>query len=845
MLNFYLRLLKRQSRLPAMRLFALALALACGVTFCMTLLSDRVSLLLTQQSQQALGADLIFESSSPLKPEQQQLIQAYPAEHIAHTLIFRTMAQAKGDFILSSVKAVSGTYPLKGQLEISDGLYQPARTASSGPRPGEVWLEDRILNSLSLNVGEQLQIGDQTFLIRQVLVHEPDKANNFYSFIPRILMHLDDVAATGVVQPGSRVTYNVLLERDKKKPNLLNALQQALSATLEPNQKFVSLDARNQTLALTLNKAYQFLMITALLAVLLGAVGVALVSYQYAAEMTYQYAVLRCLGLRGTALRLAVILPFLSVTLVAIIIGLILGGGVHLVIVRSLAGVLSETLPAPGMTPWLLSILTALFMVLSFAWPFLIGLVRTPPKQLLMPKEIRPQKLLPATLSMTLGCLLLVYLNLQSLLLSSALVLGLVVYIGLALLLMALVFKLLQAAKVFKTPQLMLSLRLFKSNQRMNTLQIIAIALTFFSLALIQTLRDDLITSWQAKVPEQAPNYFVINVFEEEREALQQALTQRQLPASPMYPVVRGRLIKVNATDVALLAAGNQRAQSAIDRDLSLTWANALPVENRIVTGQWWASGDEPEYIQALNADDHNALPGVSIEQGLAQNLGVKLGDVLSFVIETRTLKARVSSIRKLSWESFTPNFYMMFEPGALDSFTSTYLASFYVAGDKKITLPELMRQFPSASFFDVDFLLKRIRKMIAQVSFAVEVILYFALFASLVVFVAIEMILHNSRLYNNGVLKALGATSGMITRFYRLQLLLTGLLAGLLAYGLNTIVAYITTVWVLDSHWVFNPKTVLLCLLLTPLMVYIAGLYSIYRLQKASTKTVLNESVS
>lgn len=843
MLSFYLRLLKRQSRLPAIRLFALALALACGVTFCITLLSDRVESLLAKQSQEILGADLIFESSSPLKPQQLQLIQAYPGG-VARTLVFRTMAQANGDFLLSSVKAVSDTYPLKGQLEISDGLFQEPRAVRFGPARGEVWLEDRILNSLLLKVGDQLIIGEKSFLIRQVLLHEPDRANNFYSFTPRILMHLDDVAATGIVQPGSRVKYNVLLAQYERRPQLLNALQEALGFTLEPNQGFISIERSNQSLAATLNKAYQFLMITALIAVLLGAVGVALVSYQYAAEMTYQYAVLRCLGLRGVALRAAVIAPFLSFTVLAIVSGLMLGGSVHMLIVNSLADVLPDNLPAPGLKPWLLSSLTALFMALSFAWPFLISLVRTPPKQLLMPKEVRPQKLLPAALSMAFGCLFLVYLNLQSLVLSAVLLLGLAVYIVLALLILALVFKLLQASKRFKTPQLMLSLRLFKSNQTMNSLQIMAIGLTFFSLALIQTLRDDLISSWQAKVPEQAPNYFVINVFEEEREALQQALTQRQLPASPMYPVVRGRLIKVNEQQVSSLIANNSRAKSAVDRDLSLTWAHTLPAENRIVQGQWWDADEKPAELDTVLAKGDIDLAGVSIEQELAKNLGVNIGDVLTFVIETRSLKARVKSIRKLSWESFTPNFYMMFEPGILDEFPATYLSSFYVAASRKAGLPELIQQFPSASFFDVDFLLKRIRTIIRQVSFAVEMILYFALFASLVVFIAIEMILHHSRLYNNGVLKALGANSIMITRFYRLQLLLSGFLAGLLAYGLNAIVAYITTVWVLESSWVFNPKTLLLCLLLTPLMVYMAGLYSIYRLKLVSAKTVLNESL-
>ena len=831
MLGFYWRLLQRQSRLPAIRLFALAVALACGVTFCITLLSDRVESLFAQQSHEVLGADLVLESSSLLLPVQKELLRGYSGEQ-AQTLVFQTMAVADGEFLLSSVKAVSQAYPLKGQLQVSDELYGTSEAVRAGPAIGQVWVEDRVLNSLELKVGDKLGLGEAEFEIAKVLVYEPDKGNNFYNFTPRVLMHLDDVPETNIVQLGSRVKYGFLLGEDPKQADALAQLKVLLEPTLEPNQKFQTIENSNESLAATLQKAYQFLTITSLIAVLLGAVGVALVSYQYAAEMTYQYAILRCLGLRGAALRMAVITPFMFFTLLAIGAGLLLGGGVHSIIVASLAEVLPQQLPAASWKPWLLSSLTALLVVLSFAWPFLRSLISTAPKILLMPKESRQQKLWPVICSVFIGMLILIYLNLQSGIFTLALVSGLALYLGLAVLIVLLSLWLLNRIGRLASPRFKLSLRLLNANKRMTGLQIIAVALTFFSLALIQTLRDDLISSWQAKVPEQAPNHFVINLFEQDLDSFESSVKAAGVKSSPLYPVVRGRLVGVNGVEIGPQLADNRQARGAVQRDLSLTWASDLPFGNKIVSGLWHS--DAAAQIRKTD------LPGVSVEVELAQSLSLQLGDVLSFVIETRELKAEVTSLRSLNWETFTPNFYMMFEERALADFPATYLTSFYAADEQKRNLPQLMQAFPNASFFDVDFLLKRIRAIINQVSFAVETILYFALFASLVVFIAIEMILHSSRLHSSAVLKALGANSALVQNFYRLQFILVGLLAGVLAYGLNIIASFITSYFVLDSQLVFNVKTLLLCLVITPGLVYLAGLYSINKVKRSPAKALL-----
>lgn len=828
MWSFYLRLLKRQTRLPAIRLFTVAVTLACAVTFSITLLSDRLENLFQQQSKEVLAADLLLTSSSKLNREQQIIVDQFNGKK-AQTLTFQTMAAKAGsdeDFVLSSVKASSDLYPLLGELQVSDQLYGAHTSIQRGPKKGMAWVEERILLELEAKVGEQIEIGKKTLTINKVLIYEPDKGNSFYSFTPRVLMHLDDVGESKVIQAGSRAKYGYLFASQDQL--VLESLQKKLEQKLQANQKFVTIESANQTLANTLTKAYQFLTITALIAILLGATGVALVSYQYANEMTYQYAIFRCLGLRGWQLRSAIIIPIVFFTGVAILFGLLLGGAAHYGILQSLASVLPKQLPAPSAQPFIISSLTAVLVVISFAWPFLKQLISTAPKQLLNQQQPVKNNLAAILISITLGLFAVIYLNLQEIKISFYLVLGLAAFILLSLLITHFLIKLIQWLGKNSSPRTQLSIRIFSANRRISSLQIIALAITFFSLALIQTLRDDLIDSWQDKVPEHAPNFFALNIFADELQDFRQQSQTIGAKLSPLYPIVRGRLSQLNHQAIADLVEKGSQADRAINRDLSLTWEKELPFENEIIEGQW--------------IDHSSNQAQTSMEQELAKSMGVKLGDTLIFVIETVELEVTVTSIRKVSWESFTPNFYFFFNKSAIENFPATYLASFYLAQENKKQLSQLLSNFPSASIFDVDFLLKKVRSIIAQVSFAIESILYFALAASIIVFIAIEMILHHNRIYTTAILKAAGSQVAKIQSLYRLQFILIGLLSGTLAYLLNSAVSYISSVWIMKSAYLFNWKILVLCCVITPILVLFIGQLSINRSKDVSAKKLLSD---
>lgn len=842
MFTFYNNLLLRQLRQNAMRLFCVAVAIACAVTFSITLLGDRLEQLFNSQAKEVIAADLVLQSTTDLTDEQKALVEAFSLNK-AKTLTFQTMAnsnaKAKANkkenkdeqeaFLLSSVKAVSNAYPLLGELQVSSQLYGTPQATQEVPKKGEVWVEDRVLNELALSLNDHVNVGEASFKITKILVYEPDRGNSFYSFTPRILMNWEDVADTQIVRPGSRVKYRYLFEGEATQ---LKKLQQELKASLQLNQEFITIDAANQTLANTLNRAYRFLHITALIAVLLGAVAAALVSYQYANEMTYQYALLRCLGLQGKRMIAAVVVPFLVFSLIAVIIGLIIGGIAHIFILRSLGDLIPETLPAASIKPYLLSAFTALVVVISFAWPFLNKLMKTAPKLLLNRTETQQQPIIFTIVMMLIGLSVIVYVGTQEVMISFYIITVLFLFVLLAYLITILFI--VQYAKYSESKKVStkLTARSLKANRRMVIVQVVAIAMTFFSLALISTIRDDLVASWQSKVPDDAPNIFAINLFENEKQSFLDKVKQQGLTHSPLYPVVRGRLSAINDQPIREYVSKEiERQDESLGRDLALTWNMQLPKDNKIIQGDW--------HTESQNGKTDT----VSVEEGLAENLQIILGDKLSFTVETQIVEAEVTSIRSVEWESFTPNFYMIFYPGVLDGLPVSYMGSLHLNKQQRPILRDFVKQFPSATFFDVDFLLNRIRGIAQKISYAVETVLYFALFASVLVFISIEMILRKNRSYSTAIFKAVGADTNLVQKVFRTQFLLIGLIAGIIAYLLNLVISFVLSNYLIEGQFIFNPKTAILCLVLAPLLVLIAGYVSIQRTKQIPVKKLLAEN--
>lgn len=826
MWRLYLGVLRGQWRLPVVRLFCLALAVACCVSFGITLLGERFARLFDHQAQEVLAADLVLQSSTALSDEQAAIIRNSPLRR-ARTLRFITMARVGERTLLSAVKAVSAGYPLLGQLQVAEESLGAPVTVHHGPRPGTVWVEERVLHELGLAPGGFLEIGEQALRIDRVLLYEPDRGDDFYSLTPRIMMHWQDVQATGVLAPGSRLRYRHLFAGD---PAALATLRTALAATMQLSQEFVTVEEGNRRLFAHLQQARRFLHLSGLAAIFLGAVAVALASFQYTVEMTRPYAILRCLGLSAAALRRAVLLPFCLFALLALVLGLALGAGLHLLLLASLSGLLPGQLPAAGPRPAALSILLVLFILAAFAGPFLRGLWHSPPGLLLHRRPQAPRGSVVAGLVMLPGVAALVYLGTGEVLLGSVVLLVLapgLLLAGLALHgglhgLLRLAPRLGLAAR--------LALRMLGACRLLVIVQVLAVAGTVFALLLVQTLRSDLLRSWQGKIPGDAPNFFAVNLLPETLPRFQALLRDHAVAHSPPYPVVRGRLAAVRGVAIRQYEAQGHEHES-LDRDLALTWSDQLPYDNAIVAGAWHQAGPVTP-----------AAAEVSVEQEVAEALDIRLDDQLTFTVATQRVSARVTSIRTVQWESFTPNFYMIFRPGSLQGLPYTGLQSMYIEARQRPLLPQLAAAFPEVSFLDVDFLLQRIRLIIDQLSNTVNIILWLALFSGFLVFVASEMILRRGRSYSVALCKALGASSTQVQAIFRLQLLLVGGSAGVLAWSLNALAQWLVVNWYIEGPWVFNPVTTLCCLLGAPLAVYLAGYLSLRRYSRAPVSGLLAE---
>ena len=828
MFQFYVKLLIRQFRQSSIRLFCLAIAVACAVTFSISLLGNRLEQLFDLQAKEVLAADMVIQSSTELNEQQNQIIDSFSLEN-AKTLVFQSMANADAtnQFLLSSVKAVSEDYPLLGELQISKELYGETQAIQDVPMQGEAWVEDRVLNELNIDLSQYINVGEKAFKVTRVLVYEPDRGNSFYSFTPRILINWQDVEATQVVQPGSRVTYRYLFVGDEYD---IDSLKQNLSGTLQLNQKFVTVESANQSLSDTLDRAYRFLNVTALIAVILGAIAAALVSYKYANDMTYHYALLRCLGLKSQQMITAILIPFLFFTLLAIAIGLLIGGLVHIVILNTLADLIPETLPAASAEPYLLSSLTALIIVISFAWPFLNKLLHTAPKLLLNRFESKQTSILSTAIYILIGLAVLIYLSTNDIVISVYIIGILFVFIFITHYMTKLSIHWLVNYTQDKVASIKLAARSLNANFLMVAIQVIAVAMTFFSLALVATIRDDLVTSWQAKVPENAPNVFAINLLGKETQRFQGFLDQHKINHSPMYPIVRGRLSAVNQIPINEYASAESGLNDeSLERDLALTWSGDLPENNKILNGEWHKI-DEPSNR-------------VSVEEGIAENLEIELGDKLTFTIEAEKVSAVVTSIRSVEWESFMPNFYMIFSPGTLDDLPTTYIASLHIGKQQRTLIRDFVEAFPSATFFDVDFLLNRIRQIANKVSYAVETVLYFSLLASLLIFISIEMIMRKYRTFTTAIFKAVGADINFAQKVFRIEFILIGIISGVIAYLLNAIVSIGVSNYVIEGNYVFNMRTAILCLVIAPLMVVMAGYISVRGTKQTSVNALLTKN--
>ncbi|SDH46512.1 putative ABC transport system permease protein [Pseudomonas panipatensis] len=802
-----LRQLLRESHSGELRVLFFALLVAVAASSAIGYFSARLNGAMLVRAAEFLGADLVLSGTQPASATQIASGTERGLKH-ARSVEFSSVIATDQGIQLSSVKAVDDAYPLRGELKSAAAPLQPEQ-AGGRPQPGEVWVEARLLNSLELKVGDSIEVGRQSLRIARVLTYEPDRAGDFYSLTPRVLMHLHDLDATGVVQPGSRVRYRDLWEGPAQN---LGAYRTAVEGSLAANQQLLDAHHGNRQIGDALDRAERYLNLASLAAILLAGVAVALSANRFAARRFDASALLRCLGLSSRQTLLLYSLQLLALGIVASLCGALLGWLAQLGLIALLGDLLPPQIPAAGALPAIAGVATGLVALAGFALPPLAALGRVPPLRVLR-NDLQPVPMrswLAYTCALFALGLIMWRLSLD-LRLTLALLGGGV--IAAALLGGALLLALNGLRRLLARASL--SWRLGLGQLLRHPLaaagQCLAFGLILLAMALIALLRGELMDTWHAQLPANAPNYFALNILPAEKAAFEKQLRDLSPHAEALFPMVPGRLVAVNGQPVQALSE-DVRSERALQRDLGLTWSQALPAGNQVVAGQWWQ--DTPG----------SGLPGVSVEAKLAGNLGIKVGDRLSFSVAGQTRDAEVRSLRSVKWDNFQPNFFMVFQPGTLGDLPVTYLTSFYLPSSDLRSPIELARAFPTVTLLPVDVLLTQLRSILDQVTLAIEYVLVFVLAAGFAVLFAGLQATLDERLRQGALLRALGAERELLLRTRRSEFALLGAVSGLLAALGCELISYLLYHLVFDLPW--HPHAWLLALpLIGALLVGAAGL--------------------
>jgi putative ABC transport system permease protein len=785
-----LRMLARDWRAGELRILAFAIVIAVAGVTSVGFFTDRVWQALGREAHQLLGADAVLIADHPWRTEVRDEIPRRALRR-AEIVSFVSMARAGEGAQLVSVKAVTDGYPLRGRMRIAPGLNQADAEAAGIPAPGTVWLDERLMAELGLRPGDAIGLGRSRLRVAAVVTVEPDRGISFVNIAPRVMMRLDDVPATGLIQPGSRATYQLLAAGE---PEPVDGFERWAKARLGRGERLESLEnARPETRA-ALDRAQQFLGLTAMLAVILSAVAIALSTRRYTGRHLDGYAVMRCLGAGQARLFSLFTWEFVLLALAASAAGCALGFAGQAAIAAWLSQLVATALPRPSAWPALQGVATGLALLLGFALPPLLQLKDVPAVRVLRRETGAPRR---TALAVYLAGL--------------AAVFGLLLWQARDVKLAGYVFGGFAAAVVVFAAAGYVTLRAVGGLGRTaggvswryglanllrrpggNTIQIVALALGLTAILLLTFVRSDLLESWRRRLPPDAPNRFVVGIQPEQKAPLAQFFRSSGLAPPELFPLVRARLVGINGRAVNAADYADERARRQVEREFNVTDMTDVPPDNEISEGAWFTKRDLDE-------------GAVSVEHWIAERLGIALGDRLQFEAAGRSFSAPVTSIRRLQWDTMRPNFFFITTPRLLRDLPTTYMTGFHAPGGEAELTARMSRAFPNLTVIDVGSIFRQVRAMMDQVIRAVQFVFLFALVAGVLVLYAALLATQDERAQESALMRALGASRAQILATQRAEFATLGLVAGLLASVGATAIGWVLAARVFQFEYVWN----------------------------------------
>ncbi|MBI1395016.1 MAG: FtsX-like permease family protein [Betaproteobacteria bacterium] len=821
-LRLAMRMLSRDFRAGELRVMAVSVVIAVASFTTVAFFADRVKQALTREASQLLGADLVVISDHPIDPGIREAARATHLRTTA-TVRFPSMVSAGDASLLVEVKTVGAGYPLKGRLRIRNGNEAP-RVVHGPPARGEVWLDARAMARLGVGIGAEVEVGVRTFRVGAEMVEDPEANIGFLNMMPRLLLNGQDLPSTELVQPGSRVRYRLMVAGSSVE---IGRFREAVWPMIGPGQRLEDVRDARPEIRSALERAEKFLGLASLLSVVLAAVAVALAARRYAQRHVDNVAMLRCLGgSRAFAVWLhAVQLGVLG--LAAGAVGCVIGFGTQFGLSRLLAPLVQVQLPAPGLLPAVQGVVAGLVMLTGFALPPLVALGRVPALRVLRRDLGLPGGLAWIGYAAGLAAVTaLVQWHTRDTRMSAIVLGGTLGGAAVSALLATGLVRVAAAAGRRAGFAWRFGLANLSRRALGTVVQIVALGAGLLALILLSITRGDLLESWRTSLPPDAPNRFLVAIQPDQVKEVETFLSAQGVRDATLHPMVRARLTDINGRKVTSASYTEERARRLVDREFNLSWAVRPQVDNRIVAGRWWAAND--------------GRPQFSVETGLAEALGIRLGDRLGYEVAGQRIEGPVTSLRTVEWDSFRVNFFVVCPPGMLESFPKSYVTSFYLPAGQDAVMDRLVRRFPNLLVIDVAAILGQVQTMMGHVVTAVEYLFVFSVAAGLLVLFAAIQTTHDERIREAAILRTLGAGTRQIAVTQAAEFLVVGALAGTFAAIGATGVGFALAREVLHVPYTVNPLVWVAGLAVGAAGVLIAGMFGTRAVVRAAPMEVL-----
>jgi putative ABC transport system permease protein len=759
------RLLARDWRSGEVLVLLAALVVAVAAMSAVTFFTDRVRAAVSQQAGEALAADLRVESIDPLPLQMHEAARRHGLV-TADVVFFRSVVAAGDATSLADVRGVTEGYPLRGVVQVADRLAGVPENAVGIPPRGQVWAEPSLMARLGVAVGDELEVGRLRLRIARTLEFRPDEGWRLMEIAPTLLLHYDDVLASGLLAPGSIVEHVGLYAGDAP---ALAAFRAELTPLLRLQDEVEDFrDGRPEVRGAVAN-AERFLVLAALVSVLLGGVAVAMAARRFVARRLDAVALMKCLGARHREVLRLNLVQLLILVAAAGVVGCAIGFVAQFGLTALLADFIEAQLPPASLQGAVLGPLTALAVAVGCALPPLLQLGGVPPARVLRhdvdPPPLRYTTIYGIAAAAVTGLLYVLFgdFELIAYLLGGAAATFFVLYFAGRLLVLAL-----QRVRGGVGVAWRYGIANVARRGRESSVQVVAFGIGLMVLLLLTSVRTELMTEWQATLPADAPNHFLINIQPAERAAIGATIAAAGIPEPRFTPLVRARISHVNGIPSGDYPALTPRGRDELEDETNLTWSAELPPDNELVLGEWWGDGAE--------------TPQISLEEELRAAIGLNLGDEITYAIGGESLTVRLTSTRLVHWDSFRPNFFMVLSPGAIERFAHTYITSLYVPLEQRRATVELVREFPSVSVLDIGAVLEQVRRSMDRAALAVQYVFLFTLAAGIMVLLAAIQATRDERMFESAVLRTLGARRSVVLQGVAAEFMALGLLAGTLA---------------------------------------------------------------